>query len=116
MPGQKEADGGCTAASQRCHNCRVRRLVCDQALPGCRKCASRGVECPGYGRNLRWVQPSDKTEGSKPLVKRARGRPRLQLMDSGSQDGAEIEVYDDETLRPFPNENGVGGECDASQW
>lgn len=76
-------------AGQRCHNCRVRRLVCDQTLPSCRKCAARGVECPGYGRNLRWVQPSDKSETSKPLVKRARGRPRLQLMAKGEDTGSE---------------------------
>lgn len=86
MPIRTREDEASTA-SQRCHNCRVRRLVCDQTLPSCRKCASRGVDCPGYGRNLRWVQPSDK-EASKPLVKRARGRPRLQLMAQGT-DGAD---------------------------
>ncbi|KAH8178532.1 fungal specific transcription factor domain-containing protein [Sarocladium implicatum] len=85
MPTSKRSDEG-SAAAQRCHNCRVRRLVCDQTLPGCQKCASRGVECPGYGRNLRWVQPSDKTEASKPLVRRARGRPRLQLMEKEADD------------------------------
>lgn len=84
-------------ASQRCHNCRARRLVCDQTLPSCQKCAARGVACPGYGRNLRWVQPQRKPApvqagegivgegacdgGKRAKVKRARGRPRLLLMD-----------------------------------
>lgn len=37
-------------APQKCHNCRRRRLVCDRALPTCRKCVLLGQECLGYGK------------------------------------------------------------------
>ncbi|KAL8377439.1 hypothetical protein RB595_008222 [Gaeumannomyces hyphopodioides] len=37
-------------APQKCHNCRRRRLVCDRALPTCRKCVTVGQECLGYGK------------------------------------------------------------------
>lgn len=111
MPIQTRDSEGNTA-SQRCHNCRVRRLVCDQTLPSCRKCASRGVECPGYGRNFRWVQPADKTEASKPLTKRARGRPRLQLMEQGTETGSDPS---DPSIRSSSEETEQGstsGLCD----
>ena len=39
-----------------CHNCRRRRLKCDRAIPGCRKCLHRGEECLGYGTLFRWEQ------------------------------------------------------------
>lgn len=42
-------------ASQRCHNCRRRRLRCDQTIPSCRKCTGLGHECLGYGSLFRWV-------------------------------------------------------------
>jgi hypothetical protein len=42
---------------RQCWECHRRRLVCDFSLPGCRKCYTAGVECPGYGEKkpLKWV-------------------------------------------------------------
>lgn len=42
---------------RQCWECRRRRLVCDFSLPGCRKCYTAGVECPGYDEKkpLKWV-------------------------------------------------------------
>lgn len=42
--------------SAACHNCRQRRLKCDQSLPQCLKCIKRGHECLGYQRLFRWDQ------------------------------------------------------------
>ena len=42
-------------ASKACHNCRRRRLRCDRSYPGCGKCASRGIECLGYGQFFQWT-------------------------------------------------------------
>lgn len=38
-----------------CKSCARRRIRCDRARPSCLKCMKRSIECPGYGRNLRWV-------------------------------------------------------------
>lgn len=38
-----------------CKSCARRRIRCDRAKPSCLKCMKRSIECPGYGRNLRWV-------------------------------------------------------------
>jgi len=42
-------------ANRPCHSCRRRRLLCDRTYPHCSKCASRGVECLGYGTLLLWT-------------------------------------------------------------
>ncbi|KAI0439560.1 fungal-specific transcription factor domain-containing protein [Xylaria telfairii] len=38
-----------------CHNCRRRRLRCDQSVPACFKCSKTGQKCLGYGKIFRWV-------------------------------------------------------------
>jgi hypothetical protein len=42
---------------RQCWECHRRRLVCDFSHPGCRKCYTAGVECPGYGEKkpLKWI-------------------------------------------------------------
>ncbi|CAI6308939.1 unnamed protein product [Periconia digitata] len=52
-PGHRAAN----KASRQCWECVKRRLVCDFTLPHCRKCISKGRECPGYGeqRPVQWV-------------------------------------------------------------
>jgi hypothetical protein len=42
-------------AKKACHSCRRARLRCDKSIPHCTKCASRGVECLGYGRLFLWT-------------------------------------------------------------
>lgn len=51
-----------------CHNCSRRRLRCDRSKPGCNKCTASGLDCPGYGRILTWV------EGASAKAKRPRQR------------------------------------------
>ncbi|PKK48937.1 hypothetical protein CI102_4069 [Trichoderma harzianum] len=38
-----------------CKSCARRRIRCDRATPCCLKCMKRGIDCPGYGQNLRWA-------------------------------------------------------------
>ncbi|KND87327.1 hypothetical protein TOPH_08054 [Tolypocladium ophioglossoides CBS 100239] len=35
--------------------CTKRRIRCDLAQPTCKKCAKKGLACPGYGPRLRWA-------------------------------------------------------------
>jgi hypothetical protein len=46
---------------RHCWECFGRNLVCDFERPGCRRCASSGIGCPGYGetkpRKLKWLTP-----------------------------------------------------------
>ncbi|KAF2004178.1 hypothetical protein P154DRAFT_617399 [Amniculicola lignicola CBS 123094] len=44
---------------RQCWECLRRRLVCDFARPGCKKCQTHGAECPGYGEKkpLKWLAP-----------------------------------------------------------
>lgn len=75
------------ASPKSCWQCAKRRLVCDLAKPGCKKCATHGVECPGYEtKPLQWMQPGQtrskgarKTErlrtSRKPASQAAKDKP-----------------------------------------
>ncbi|RHZ60851.1 hypothetical protein CDV55_106235 [Aspergillus turcosus] len=54
---------------RQCWECHRRRLVCDFSLPGCHKCYTAGVECPGYDEKkpLKWVTSGEVT--SRPRKK-----------------------------------------------
>ncbi|KAH7176999.1 hypothetical protein EDB81DRAFT_773892 [Dactylonectria macrodidyma] len=43
-----------------CVTCKGRHLKCDETKPTCEVCASRGVECGGYSRALRWSTKHEK--------------------------------------------------------
>ncbi|KAK5995378.1 Phomenoic acid biosynthesis cluster-specific transcriptional regulator-like protein [Cladobotryum mycophilum] len=41
-----------------CWECLKKRRVCDLGRPQCRKCHTRGLDCPGYDKKpLKWLQP-----------------------------------------------------------
>ncbi|KAH7025168.1 uncharacterized protein B0I36DRAFT_166353 [Microdochium trichocladiopsis] len=46
---------------RHCWECRHRSLVCDSARPGCRRCATAGMACPGYSgvkpSRYKWLAP-----------------------------------------------------------
>lgn len=50
-------------ASRQCWECLKRRIVCDYALPSCKKCIKKGKECPGYDskKPLQWLEPGKVT-------------------------------------------------------
>lgn len=42
--------------SKPCWACRKGRLICDFTKPACKKCQTRGTECPGYdAKPLVWI-------------------------------------------------------------
>ncbi|KAM0544495.1 hypothetical protein ACHAPJ_011789 [Fusarium lateritium] len=42
-------------SQEDCRKCKTRRIKCDRALQGCRKCSKKGYQCPGYGPRVQWV-------------------------------------------------------------
>ncbi|KAF4445613.1 putative transcriptional regulatory protein C15D4.02 [Fusarium austroafricanum] len=78
-----------------CLTCRTKHLKCDEAKPECNVCISRGVQCGGYQRGLRWSTKHEKpaelaehkfrTSPKQPCpTKKRRGRPPKQRADSVS--------------------------------
>ncbi|EMT68725.1 Arginine metabolism regulation protein II [Fusarium odoratissimum] len=37
-----------------CSICKRRKVKCDEQLPGCKRCAKIGIECPGYRKPVKW--------------------------------------------------------------
>ncbi|CAH0046960.1 unnamed protein product [Clonostachys solani] len=51
-------------APRDCPECKKSRRKCDRTIPTCRKCISRGVECPGYDPfQLKWIQGLTRENG-----------------------------------------------------
>jgi hypothetical protein len=72
---------------RQCWECHRRRLVCDFSLPGCRKCYTAGVECPGYGEKkpLKWVPAGEVT--SRPRKKTIQPTTTKQHVAEDRSDG-----------------------------
>jgi len=71
------------------------QLKCDEAKPDCNVCISRGVQCGGYQRGLRWSTKHEKTAeladhkfrpsaSPCPSVKKRRGRPPKKQIETAS--------------------------------
>ncbi|KND89032.1 hypothetical protein TOPH_06334, partial [Tolypocladium ophioglossoides CBS 100239] len=45
-----------------CVTCRAKHAKCDETKPECIVCTSRGVECGGYARGVRWSTKHEKNE------------------------------------------------------
>ncbi|EXK82747.1 hypothetical protein FOQG_12870 [Fusarium oxysporum f. sp. raphani 54005] len=78
-----------------CLTCRTKHLKCDEAKPECQVCISRGVQCGGYQRGLRWStkheKPAELAEHkfrTSPKqscgTKKRRGRPPKRQLDTAS--------------------------------
>ncbi|KAK4447954.1 fungal-specific transcription factor domain-containing protein [Podospora aff. communis PSN243] len=72
--------------TRQCWACRRHRLVCDATHPECRKCAARGIDCPGYGiaKPVRWVPPQQARSKIQPQRKPANPSLR-QIRDIASR-------------------------------
>ncbi|SPO04379.1 related to acriflavine sensitivity control protein ACR-2 [Cephalotrichum gorgonifer] len=84
-----------SVAPHACHNCRRQRRKCDRSEPHCAKCASRGIECLGYGQLFLWtggVASRGKLAGEASIsslletlsTKRARTNPQLAVTRRGT--------------------------------
>ncbi|OCK75439.1 hypothetical protein K432DRAFT_308489 [Lepidopterella palustris CBS 459.81] len=56
-------------SSKGCSTCRTRSIKCDEAQPSCYQCRRGGRKCPGYRRDLKFVDESaklqDKVDGKR---------------------------------------------------
>ncbi|KIW47426.1 uncharacterized protein PV06_00123 [Exophiala oligosperma] len=80
-----------------CVNCRAIRTKCDEAKPGCRRCADRGVACKGYAKPLRWVGEAQPKGGST-STKKQRPTPVYRKQQAGNQTEYQVS-YRRQTLR-----------------
>ncbi|OOG00600.1 hypothetical protein ASPCADRAFT_511560 [Aspergillus carbonarius ITEM 5010] len=42
-------------SNKACERCKKRHLKCDETRPSCQRCASAGVECPGYVQTRKFI-------------------------------------------------------------
>lgn len=71
----------------QCWSCRERRVRCGSEVPGCLKCAAKGLDCPGYGRTrpLRWRKPKNprefrKGQAGEGIRPRKKSPPALEMV------------------------------------
>ncbi|PNY23874.1 Uncharacterized protein TCAP_06179 [Tolypocladium capitatum] len=93
------------AANKGCSTCTKRRIRCDLAQPTCKKCAKKGLACPGYGPRLRWaggVAVRGRLKGQNVPLPDGAGRP-----DRPGQDSALADAADAGPRRGPPAQDGV---------
>ncbi|OJJ49496.1 hypothetical protein ASPZODRAFT_112512 [Penicilliopsis zonata CBS 506.65] len=42
-------------SNKACERCKRRHMKCDEGRPGCQRCATAGVECPGYVQTRKFI-------------------------------------------------------------
>ncbi|KAL1966214.1 hypothetical protein VTN77DRAFT_4766 [Rasamsonia byssochlamydoides] len=42
-------------SNRACERCKQRHLKCDETRPGCQRCATAGIECPGYPQTRKFI-------------------------------------------------------------
>ncbi|KAI1059832.1 hypothetical protein LB506_008967 [Fusarium annulatum] len=104
-----------TDESKRCRTKKVKarkkKVKCDEQLPGCKRCAKIGVECPGYHKPVKWsvkyerhmVHSSPTASNSFPRFDSG-ARNLSNLMQPNSNPGS-VETQnnnDDEVQAPGP--------------
>ncbi|RMZ34948.1 hypothetical protein D0859_00938 [Hortaea werneckii] len=68
--------------STGCYTCRKRKIRCDETRPQCKKCATHGVQCPGYR------DPSDDFRDQTSITAhKAEIKYRAKAADRGRQGG-----------------------------
>ncbi|GAD93893.1 C6 zinc finger domain-containing protein [Paecilomyces variotii No. 5] len=81
------------AQKSHCWECLRRRLVCDFQVPGCKRCAASGIDCPGYGQpprlRVKWLAPG-----------KVSSRQRKSPSNHQKKGGASPEGADPEESRP----------------
>ncbi|KAI1084798.1 hypothetical protein F5B20DRAFT_523241 [Whalleya microplaca] len=75
---------GVAGKSQACNACRQRRIKCDLRRPSCLKCITSNRTCPGYGRDLIFVNrtPSSPSTTANSVLseRRAQRQPKDTLV------------------------------------
>ncbi|RAK95682.1 Zn(II)2Cys6 transcription factor [Aspergillus ibericus CBS 121593] len=76
--------------SRSCGTCRDRRILCDRALPTCKKCSQSNRICQGYGLRLSWPKVSNTKRAAvgRPVHDKIPPRrwSRVQLVNTSTWD------------------------------
>ncbi|KAK8204969.1 fungal-specific transcription factor domain-containing protein [Phyllosticta capitalensis] len=68
-----------------CQRCKLKRLKCDETKPSCRNCVARHIDCPGYGKLLKWC---DKYHEEQPQRAAAGMKRRREEAESVEEEGS----------------------------
>lgn len=94
-------------AKKGCSTCTKRRIRCDLAQPTCKKCAKKGLACPGYGPRLRWaggVAVRGKLKGQNVPLPDLADRPAQAAVLADAVDAVDAaEAEADAEPRPGPS-------------
>ncbi|KNG84788.1 hypothetical protein ANOM_006706 [Aspergillus nomiae NRRL 13137] len=76
--------------SKGCHACRRRKKRCDEQRPSCGQCLSRNTSCPGYAREMKFINVSyqDKCRSSQ-------AAPESSSTTEVSSDSREVDTRSD---------------------
>lgn len=66
------------------------KVKCDESLPSCHQCQRRGLGCPGYNRNLNWVQHRELSASGLKVITNPKRISHGQNADSESIPAASI--------------------------
>ncbi|OGM48736.1 hypothetical protein ABOM_002019 [Aspergillus bombycis] len=76
--------------SKGCHACRRRKKRCDEQRPSCGQCLSRNTSCPGYSREMKFINVSYQRKGrSSQAVSESSSTTEV------SSDGREVDAQSD---------------------
>ncbi|KAK7426696.1 hypothetical protein QQZ08_006874 [Neonectria magnoliae] len=53
-----------TKSRAGCRTCKIKRLKCGEEAPQCRNCVSKGAQCPGYQKDLKWSTKYESRRGA----------------------------------------------------
>lgn len=70
--------------STGCFQCRKRKVRCDEAWPGCERCAKHGVPCPGYSREKGGLEFKDQTVVTARKAKASYGEKNALVLKRSS--------------------------------
>lgn len=119
--------------STGCFACRKRKIRCDEARPGCQRCVTHGVTCPGYREDrdggIEWRDQTDVTalrvkgqgkrgRGGKGKVDGRGGKSveREQMKDVGGSGDQTASFGFDDAWTPFPDSQALVSTSNKSPW
>ncbi|KAI1046733.1 hypothetical protein LB505_006725 [Fusarium chuoi] len=94
-----------------CSTCKRRKVKCDEQLPGCKRCAKVGVECPGYHKPVKWsvkyerhmVNSTPTADDSFPCFNSGAGNLSISMQPKSNPGSVETQNNnDDEVQEPGP--------------
>ncbi|KAH7145923.1 hypothetical protein B0J13DRAFT_331822 [Dactylonectria estremocensis] len=115
-----------TAASKPCYNCVKRRIICDRTGTRCRKCAKKGLRCPGYGIRYRFAhefrdQKPAAPGGTRPSSAVDYSGPLTWVVEAEPGSGPAVDTREDaesvgavESVRGVRDDENESGDADSN--